>query len=157
VSGRRGRGGPEPAALSAGKTPDAGISGQSAGPSRYDRCGSVSLAYLSLEHRPLDEGVLIAASGEIDRSTAPRLSDALRRATFGATGPITVDLCEVTFMDSSGVSVLLNAVRRLTRRERRMSLVCPRGELLRLFELSGLSATLDVRTSPPEPAGATRS
>jgi anti-sigma B factor antagonist len=116
----------------------------------------VSLAYLSLEHRPLDDGVLITARGEIDRSTASRLSDALRRATFGATGSITVDMCEVTFMDSSGVSVLLNAVRRLTRRGRRMSLVCPRGELLRLFELSGLSAALDVRAAPPEPAAAAR-
>lgn len=107
----------------------------------------MTLAYLNLERRPHEEGLVIAASGEIDRSTAPRLSDALRRAAVEGSGPITLDLCEVTFMDSSGVSVLLNAVRRLGRLGRRMSLVCPRGELLRMFQLSGLSTTLDIRAS----------
>lgn len=105
------------------------------------------LTNFSLEHRALDEGQLIAARGEIDRSTAPRLSDALRRAACAGGGPVTVDLCEVTFMDSSGISVLLNAVRRLTRRGRQMSLVCAREDVLRVFQLAGLATTLEIRTS----------
>jgi anti-sigma B factor antagonist len=114
----------------------------------------VSLANLNLEQHSRDDGLLIAARGEIDRSTAPRLSDALRRATFKAAGQITLDLCGVTFMDSSGISVLLNAVRRLTRRGRTLSLVCPRGDLLRVFQLAGLDGTLDIRTPRENLSGA---
>ena len=107
----------------------------------------MSITNLSLEERPLPGGIVIAARGEIDRSTAAGLSDALRRATIVAESTVTLDLCEVTFMDSSGISVLLNAVRRLTRRDLRLRLVCARGELLRVLQLAGLTEKLDVRTA----------
>lgn len=110
----------------------------------------MTLATLSLDQSGTGGALVISARGEIDRSTAPALSDALRRATFAGSGPVTLDLREVTFMDSSGISVLLNALRRLTRRGRRLSLVCARGELLRLFQLTGLVETLDVHTAPDE-------
>lgn len=97
---------------------------------------------------------MIVASGEIDRSTAPALSDRLRIATFEGKGAVTVDLCEVSFMDSSGISVLLNALRRLTRQRRAFRLVCAPGNVRRVFELTGLVGTFAIYASIEEAVAA---
>ncbi len=91
-----------------------------------------------------DDVVLIAAVGDIDRSTAPALSDSLRRASVDRNGTVLVDLCEVELLDSSGISVLLGALRRLTRNGRRLLLACPPGHVRRVFELTGLAETFSV-------------
>ncbi|MDX6425528.1 MAG: anti-sigma factor antagonist [Gaiellaceae bacterium] len=87
---------------------------------------------------------LIALGGDLDSSTAPLVADALRRATLGREGPIIVDLCKVSFIDSAGISTLLNGLQRLTREHRRMVVVCPPGELRRVFDLLGLIGTFEL-------------
>jgi anti-anti-sigma factor len=51
----------------------------------------------------------IAVSGEIDLGTAPQLESALADALNAAPGHITVDLSDVDFIDSTGVSVLVRS------------------------------------------------
>lgn len=55
---------------------------------------------------------VVAFSGEIDLATAPGMSAALE-PWVEAGGPVTVDLSEVTFMDSTGVHALVDAARAL--------------------------------------------
>jgi anti-anti-sigma factor len=55
---------------------------------------------------------VIAFSGEIDLATSPEMSSALEPWTR-AGGPVTIDLSEVTFMDSTGVHALVDAARAL--------------------------------------------
>lgn len=100
--------------------------------------------HLDLENQSIGGVCVIAARGEIDRSSVARFSDALRRATLEARGHVAVDLRGVTFLDSSGISVLLNSLRRLARRGRRLALVCNSSDLLRLFELTGLRSAFDI-------------
>lgn len=108
----------------------------------------MSVRGLNLEIDVIEEGVvLIAASGDLDCSSAPALSDSLRRATVERDGPVLVDLCEVGFMDSSGISVLLNALRRLTRTGRQLLLACPPGHVRRAFELPGLAEKFAIFAS----------
>jgi anti-sigma B factor antagonist len=87
---------------------------------------------------------LIAAAGEIDHVSSRIVADALRRATVDGDGNVVLDLCEASFIDSAGISTLLNGVRRLTRQRRRMVIVCPPGPVRRVFELLGLVGTFDV-------------
>jgi len=49
-----------------------------------------------------------------------------------------VDLCDVRFLDSSGVSVLLHARAVLGRDERDLVVVCPPGPVRRILELTGI-------------------
>lgn len=93
---------------------------------------------------------LIAVRGEIDRATAPQLSAALRQATLEREGPVVLDLCEVTYIDSAGISVLLNALRRLTRLRRRLVIACPPGGVRRVFEITRLDDALAVMDSREE-------
>src|SRR4051812_41099059 len=56
----------------------------------------------------LDGSTVVFARGEVDLASAPLLRSALERAkTLGVS--ITVDFAGVTFMDSSGLNVLIHA------------------------------------------------
>jgi anti-sigma B factor antagonist len=101
-------------------------------------------ADLHVDEQALDDGRLITARGDIDHVTAPLVADALRRVTLEAEGPVVLDMTETSFIDSAGISTLLNGLRRLTRQRRRMLVVCPPGPPRRVFELLGLVGTFDL-------------
>jgi anti-sigma B factor antagonist len=88
---------------------------------------------------------VLTVSGEIHVSTAPefsrRLNDAIAR---GKTG-IVLDLTPTEFIDSTGLSVLLNGLRR-----GRMALVCTNPTVLRLFEITRLDSTFEIRPTRAE-------
>jgi anti-sigma B factor antagonist len=99
---------------------------------------------LQLQEEPLGQALLIDACGEIDHSTTPLVANALRRATLDGNGPVLLDLTGATFIDSAGISTLLNGLRRLTRLRRKMILICPPGPARRVFELLGLVGTFQI-------------
>ena len=86
--------------------------------------------------------------GEVDISTAPRLTATLDAAIHESKGAFVVDLCELEFLDSSGVTVLLRARAVLGRDERALLVICPPGPVRRIFEVAGIAdllALLDSR------------
>ena len=109
---------------------------------------------LILEDETADGVAIVCARGEIDHWTAPYLSERMRTAAHDEEGPVVVDLCDVTMIDSAGISVLVNAARRLLHQKRRMTLVCPPGNLLRLFELTGLVDALEIHPTREKALGA---
>lgn len=95
--------------------------------------------------RSSTEGVeLLLVEGELDIATAPRLISVLNRAVQEALRSLVVDLSDVDFMDSTGLALLINAHRRLTRRSKGFAVVCPPGPLRRVFEVTDLVETLHV-------------
>ncbi len=88
--------------------------------------------------------VLLSCSGELDASTAPQLREAFGQRTEPR---VIVDLTAIDFMDSTGLSILLNARRRHLRAGRRMVVLCPDGPARRILRLSCLEATLSVTDS----------
>jgi anti-sigma B factor antagonist len=93
---------------------------------------------------PGDTYSVIAASGELDLSTASLFADSLRRAYDGPAGGVLVDLTDCGFIDSTGVSLLLNACRRQTRAREGIAVVCPNPTPRRVFEITGTLDTLNV-------------
>jgi len=83
----------------------------------------------------------LAVVGEIDASTAPALGTALAAADHH---PLVVDLAGVTFCDSSGLRVLLEAHQRLADEGRRLVLANPSEVIARLFDVAGVNEHLDV-------------
>jgi anti-sigma B factor antagonist len=103
------------------------------------------LIQFGLVDEPVSAGRhVVALSGEIDAHSAPRLGSRLfGLAEEGKTGVI-VDLSRVTFMDSTGLGVLVNALRHFSLRRARMVLVCPSDRLLRPFQITGLTGYLTI-------------
>jgi anti-sigma B factor antagonist len=99
---------------------------------------------LQVHEQALGDGHMIAAEGDIDHVTAPRLADALRRVTLEGEGRVVLDLSDTRFIDSAGISTLLNGLRRLTRQRRKMVVVCPPGPPRRVFEILGLIGTFEI-------------
>jgi anti-anti-sigma factor len=73
--------------------------------------GSSDLPAKPLEVETYREGdsMTIAVSGELDLATVHRLDAAIRRAEETEVGRIVLDLSALSFLDSTGLSVLLNA------------------------------------------------
>ena len=105
---------------------------------------------LEVQEEPFGEAHLIVASGEIDQVTSRLLANALRRATLTGEGRVVLDLSDTSFIDSAGISTLLNGLRRLTRQRRKMVVVCPPGPQRRVFEVLGLVGTFDLVDSRAE-------
>ena len=87
-------------------------------------------------------GVLLR--GAMDLGTASGLAAMLDAAIRESRGAFVIDLCDVTFLDSSGVSVLLRARAVLGREERALAIVCPPGSARRIFELAGVDDLLEL-------------
>jgi anti-sigma B factor antagonist len=98
---------------------------------------------VSMEHVD-DETTVLSASGEVHVSTAPELSDRLNQAIGEGSTRLVLDFSGVEFIDSTGLSVLLNALRRITRRQGALSVVCTNPTVLRLFEITRLDSTFDI-------------
>ena len=90
--------------------------------------------------------------GEVDVGTAPELSVALDAAIRESQGAFVIDLCDVVFLDSSGVSVLVRARAILGREERALVTVCPPGPARRIFELARIDDLLNLFDSRDQAA-----
>lgn len=92
----------------------------------------------------IDGTTVLSVAGELDVSAAPVLSEKLNELIRTGTGDVVVDLKRVSFVDSTGLAVLLNGLRRLTRARRRMAVVIGNSAVRRAFEVTRLHWTFDV-------------
>lgn len=85
--------------------------------------------------------IRVVPRGELDLATAPELGgwlDDLRRER----ADVVVELGELTFIDSAGMRVLLQARERATRWRTRLRFEPGRPEVMRALELAGAAAGL---------------
>jgi anti-sigma B factor antagonist len=85
---------------------------------------------------------LIVAIGEIDIFSAPLLRDAINSSMASQPDRLIVDLDRVPFIDSSGLSVLVGAMRLLPPGAFRV--VTTQARVVRVFNLSGIDRILPV-------------
>ena len=102
---------------------------------------------LAVEQHVLDGTYVVIARGEIDLATAEPLGGALQEALNTAQPAVVVDLMQVEFMDSSGLHLLLNTLRRLTRQSRTLAVACCDGPVRRVFDATRLADTFAIRPS----------
>jgi anti-sigma B factor antagonist len=81
---------------------------------------------------------VVTVTGEVDVATAPKLRDRLDGAIDGGTPLLVVDLSSVTFIDSTGLGVLIGAAKRVEDAGGILRLVIAEPRILKLFEITGL-------------------
>jgi anti-anti-sigma factor len=100
-------------------------------------------ATLSIEVRPSPHDVVVEVSGELDLSTVPTL-----RAVLDGVDPrhhrIILDLGKVTFLDSMGVGLLVEAARRCESELCELVLRSPSERVRQVLQLTGLHEMLPV-------------
>jgi anti-sigma B factor antagonist len=88
----------------------------------------------------------ISVTGEIDMATADHLRASISLAFLaGRISELAVDLGGVTFCDSSGLQVLLNAQRSCSEREVAMILLGPNPTLRRAIQAAGLENHFTIK------------
>ena len=96
---------------------------------------------------------VVAATGELDLETASQLGHQALHALQEVSPHLVLDLHEVSFMDSTGLKVLLAAHRRAELAGGSVVLLAPTRSVSRILELTGLDQTFavvqDVADLPP--------
>ena len=95
-------------------------------------------------------------SGEIDLATAPQLREAVLDLIQNGSHQVLVDLRGVEFMDSTGLGVLVGALKRLKEKDGELALVCTQGTVLRVLTVTGLNKVFAIYDSVQQATGADR-
>ncbi|MGA5120900.1 STAS domain-containing protein [Streptomyces pseudogriseolus] len=89
---------------------------------------------------------VLTLTGEIDHHTGDQLRRALDGA--GATEPrIVIDMRQVTFMDSTGINILIAAYRAVTKVGGWLRLAAPTDSVMRVLQLVGLDDIIECHPS----------
>jgi len=110
---------------------------------------------MSVEERPFDVrseqrdgGIAVVASGEIDLWSAPEVKAALAVEGMRAAS-VVLDLRGVTFMDSSGLGLIVESNQRARRQGFRFAVaVGGASDVQRILEMSGLTKVLELVDDP---------
>jgi anti-anti-sigma factor len=84
-------------------------------------------------------------SGELDVSTAPLLRDRLVEVTDELETELILDIGGLTFIDSTGLSLIVSEHKTLKARGTELVVCRPTRMAQRLFEISGLDSVLSIR------------
>src|ERR1700733_7152899 len=99
---------------------------------------------LEIEIQNSDERTLVTLSGELDASPATSLYDKLSDLEVDDVQHVVLDLAQVTFMDSTGLGVIVTEHKRLQHSEGSLTIFSPPSSVRRLFEITGLDGVLDI-------------
>lgn len=92
--------------------------------------------------------VVITATGELDAATVGRLDSAIDEAIRTSEHHVVLDATDVSFVDSTGITALVSALRRLNRARRRLALACTDdGAVGRALQLTGLNHTFELHVT----------
>ena len=89
-----------------------------------------------VERQVSDRTVRILVRGELDMDTGPRLESELREVEADEPAMLVLDLREVSFFDSTGLQLVLDADVRAREQGRRFVVLPGEGEPLRVLELA---------------------
>jgi anti-anti-sigma factor len=93
----------------------------------------------------LEVPLVVHASGELDLKTVEPFRVLVTKAVNSASSArVIVDLRDVTFIDSTALGVLVRAHNRLTTQKRHLTVRTQHPLVLHLFEITGLTALLDI-------------
>lgn len=82
---------------------------------------------------------VIAVEGDVDIYTAPRLREVLKEADAAGCGQIVLDLGRCTFLDPTGLGVIVAGLRRARERDGSLALACGSESILKIFRITGLT------------------
>ena len=102
---------------------------------------------LTLTTREADGKTIVAVGGEIDVYTAPRLRDKITELVGEGSYHLVVDMQAVEFLDSTGLGVLVGALKKVRQHDGSLELVCTQERLLKIFRITGLAKVFVIHDS----------
>jgi anti-sigma B factor antagonist len=100
--------------------------------------------------RDLGTVCILVVRGGVDIARARQLGSTINDALGTTPERLVIDLCDVEFVDPTGLAVLVNARRRTLRQGIELRLVCDVPSTLRVLAITQLDRALDVHRSREE-------
>lgn len=94
----------------------------------------------------------ITLDGEVDVYTAPQLKEELVSLIQGGCSYLIIDMERVAFIDSSGLGVLVSALRRAREKDGAVRIVCKQESVLKIFRITGLDKVFPIFSDVAEAA-----
>jgi anti-sigma B factor antagonist len=104
----------------------------------------------TVQLQPRSDVALFTVSGELDLASAPELEQALDQVRPELTKLVIVDLRELEFMDSTGLSIIVRAHQRLSEIGCELTLIKGPPQVQRLLDLTGVADRLRLVAEPGE-------
>jgi anti-sigma B factor antagonist len=105
---------------------------------------------LGIDVRRLNSFAVVDVKGEVDVYTAPKLREQLIELVSEGSYDIVVNLEGVDFLDSTGLGVLVGALKRVKAHEGDLALVCTQDKILKIFKITGLTKVFPIYNSIEE-------
>jgi anti-sigma B factor antagonist len=102
---------------------------------------------LTLDSRTEGPFQIVAVGGEIDVYTAPRLREAIVAAIDAGHTRLVVDVEKVEFLDSTGLGVLVGALKKVRADGGTLDIVCTQERILKIFDITGLDKVFGLHDS----------
>jgi anti-anti-sigma factor len=96
---------------------------------------------------------LVVVSGELDVASGPTLEQELAKSEASDAQLLILDLRDLDFIDSTGLSILIKAHQHAEASGRRFAVVRGTSQVQRLLSLTGLEERLTLVDSPEELLG----
>lgn len=90
---------------------------------------------------------VVGVCGDLDVVTAAHLREQFADLVRAGHHDLIVDLEQVDFLDSSGLAVLVNALKRARAHDGSLRLVCTREPILQIFRITGLNRTFTIHAT----------
>ena len=98
----------------------------------------------TVERQVSDGTARVVVRGELDMETGPRLDEEIRRAEAERPAVLVLDLREVSFFDSTGLQLVLDADVRAREEGRRFVVLAGDGEPRRVLDLAEVADRLQL-------------
>jgi anti-sigma B factor antagonist len=108
---------------------------------------------LGVDVRQVGSHSLVDVKGEIDVYTAPKLREKLIELVSQGSYDVVVNLEGVDFLDSTGLGVLVGALKRVKAHDGSLSLICTQDKILKIFKITGLTKVFSIHSSEAEATG----
>jgi anti-sigma B factor antagonist len=113
-------------------------------------CGGMDL---DVETTPRGNATVLTLRGEIDVYTAPRLRQAIVDVVDGGAQHVVLDMEKVDFLDSTGLGVMVEGLKRISGRAGTLSVVATQDKILKIFDITGLNKAFGMFGSVEEAVG----
>lgn len=100
-----------------------------------------------------DSVAVINVQGEVDVYTAPKLREEIHKQLDQGATKIVVDLTNVAYMDSSGLGVLIGALKRAREENGDLVVASPNPRISRILDVTGLSKIFNVQADTQQAVG----
>ena len=104
----------------------------------------VSLVELKVSSRSHAGHTTVSVRGEIDLYTAPQLQEELSSALNAEPERLLIDMSQVEFCDSTGMNVLLSALKQAKEQGGMLELAGPRPAVRKILQVTGLDSVFTV-------------